>query len=75
MRNYLRLEGGVVALGHRELNDLMEYYRDRYDPAELVEHLDITIDDLLDALVGWFENNEDKVQEDLEHITGYREDI
>jgi hypothetical protein len=52
----------------------MEYYKDRYDPAELVEHLDISIEDLLDALVGWFDNNEDLLQDDLEIITNFKGD-
>jgi len=56
------------------LSALMEYYKDCYDPAELVEHLDISIEDLLDALVGWFDNNEDLLQDDLEIITNFKED-
>jgi hypothetical protein len=64
-------------LGQQDLNGLIEYYKDRYDPAELVDHLNIPLDDLITFVEEWIKDNQqnETVQEDLEHITNFEEDI
>ena len=63
-----------MGLGQQDLSKLLEYYKDRYDPAELVEHLDMSIEDLLSCIESWLEEDHEVVQEDLEHITKFEED-
>lgn len=56
------------------LNDmeaLLKFWEDKYTPAELVEHLDISMEDLLYILTDYIEENLDKYREDIETIYGY----
>jgi hypothetical protein len=77
LRNCPTLLGAQVLMGIRELEALLRYYSDRFEPTELVEHLDIDIEDLLGCLEDWIKykmNMENAFQEDLEHITTYGEE-
>jgi len=49
---------------------LIKYWNDKFSPAELVEHINITMDDLLYILEdsGWVHANLDDFREDFENI-------
>ena len=69
MRNYKKLREEKEVLGAPALDGLIEYYRDRFEPSELIEHLGISFDDLQEFLEDWISENTDAIMEDLEHIT------
>ena len=49
---------------------LIKYWNDKFSPAELVEHINISMDDLLYILEdsGWVHANVDDFKEDFENI-------
>ena len=49
---------------------LIKYWNDKFSPAELVEHINISMDDLLYILEdsGWVRTNFDDFREDFENI-------
>jgi hypothetical protein len=47
---------------------LYKYFIDRYTPAELVEHIDVPMEVLVDALSNWLAENRENFQEDFEYI-------
>lgn len=53
------------------LEALIKYWKDKYSPAELVEHIGISMDDLLYILEDWVEENLNDFKEDVELIFGY----
>ena len=73
--NYLKQIEGRAALGVQGYDELIEYYRDKYESAELVEHLGIPIDDLLILIEDWIDENPNAIEADLEYITKFEEDL
>lgn len=55
------------------MDALIKYWEDKYTPAELVEHLGISMDDLLFCLTDWCEEHLNDFREDVETIFGYGE--
>lgn len=53
---------------------LIQYWKDRYTPEELVQHLNIPMDDLTYLLADWIRDNLDKFREDVEFIYGIGDD-
>lgn len=47
---------------------LFKYYIDRFTPTELVEHIDVPMEVLVDALSNWLSENRENFQEDFEFI-------
>ncbi len=56
------------------MDALLTYWKDKYSPAELVEHMDISMDDLLFCLLDFIEENINDYREDIEEIYGYASD-
>ena len=53
------------------MDALYQYWKDKYSPAELIEHIDIDMDDLLFLLQDYVEENLDDYRADIEEIFGY----
>jgi hypothetical protein len=62
-----------VALDTQVWSDLYTYYTDKYDSAELVEHLGICVDELLVLLEDWILENPESIEEDLEYLTNFKD--
>ena len=52
---------------------LTRHWKDKYTPEELVEHINISMDDLMFCLLDWIEEHTEDFQEDYENIFGYGE--
>ena len=56
------------------IDNLIEYYRDRYELVELIDHLNIPFDDFVIFLMEWIEENPSAVQEDIDYLTEFADD-
>jgi hypothetical protein len=50
------------------MDALKLYFKDKYTSTELVEHIDISMDDLLWILTDWLEEHTEDFQKDYEVI-------
>lgn len=55
------------------MDTLEQYWKDKFSPAELVEHIGISMEDLLFCIGDWVEENLDQFRDDIEEIYGYTE--
>lgn len=54
---------------------LRNYWNDKYTPAELVEHIGISMEDLLFCLEDYIDENLNQFKDDVEEIFGYSEEL